>query len=155
MKKIGLLLLLASSVYAQSDAGIISIYRWNYGNDWVDAKEDEAANMIKFGYKNQTFVCKLFAEPKEGTIPISRWLNAKTGDWVSVAESASADMQRFGYTSKVLLGYAYPNKRPNSYAIYRWELPSTGDWVTVPGFETDKMLEFGYTHKTFVAFTPF
>jgi hypothetical protein len=155
MKTVGLFIMLIASVFGQYDSKIISIYRWNHGNDWVDAREDEEANMVKFGYKNQTFVCKLYAEPKEGTVPINRWLNAKTGDWVSVPEAASEDMQRFGYTSKILLGYGYQTKKPNTYAIYRWELPSTGDWVTVPAFESDKMLEFGYTHKTFVAFTPF
>jgi hypothetical protein len=158
MKKIILSLLIINfgpSIFAQDGSQKIAIYRWNHGKDWVEARENEEANMIKFGYKNKTFVCNLFADPQVGTIPINRWLNAKTGDWVSVPESSSEDMQRFGYTSKILLGYGYALKRNNTYAIYRWELPSTGDWVTVPAFESEKMLEFGYTHKTFVAFTPF
>ncbi len=143
------------AAFAQKSPKKVAIYRWNHGKDWVDAREVEESNMIKFGYENKTFVCYLFADPQVGTVPVNRWLNAKTGDWVSVPESASEDMQRFGYTSKILLGYAYASKKANTSAIYRWELPSTGDWVTVPASQSDKMLEFGYTHKTLVAFAPF
>lgn len=139
---------------AQPTTKLTAVYRWNHGNDWVEAREDEESNMIKFGYINKTFVCYLFSEPQTGTVPINRWNNAKTGDWATVPENASNDMQRFGYVSKILLGYAYSSRKPNTSAIYRWELPSTGDWVTVPASQSEKMLEFGYTHKTFVAFTP-
>ncbi|MBK9509944.1 MAG: hypothetical protein IPO04_11000 [Cytophagaceae bacterium] len=113
MKKIILsllIILICVSIYAQNGSRKIAIYRWNHGNDWVDARENEEANMKKFGYINKTYVCNLFADPQVGTIPINRWLNSKTGDWVSVAESSSEDMQRFGYTSKILLGYGYPLK---------------------------------------------
>jgi hypothetical protein len=157
MKKIILLLLVihfGKSIFAQDSPKKIAIYRWNHGDDWVEAKESEEAKMVKFGYINKTYVCSLFADPQVGTVPINRWLNSKTGDWATVPESASDDMQRFGYTSKILLGYGYDMRKPNTLTIYRWELPSTGDWVTVPADQSDKMLEFGYTHKTFVAFTP-
>jgi hypothetical protein len=149
-----LTLLAAGMTTAAQSQEKIAIYRWNHGNDWVEARDDEGEKMAGFGYKNKTFVCYLYQYPQEGTVAINRWHFQKTDDWVTVREDESSNMERFGYNSKILLGYAYPSPRRNTTPINRWNLVATGDWVTVPESASNSMQTFGYTNKTLVAYTP-
>ena len=132
----------------------IAIYRWNHGNDWADAREDETPNMEKWGYINKTFVCYLYTEPMNGTIGISRWLLPSPEDWVTAREDESDNLNKWGYKSKILLGYVFQNPRSNTMPISRWNLEKTGDWVTVPETSSAKMQEFGYVSKVLIGYTP-
>ena len=148
---LGLLVALPAVAIAQDK---VAIYRWNLGNDWVEARADDEAGMLNAGYTHRTFVGYLFREPVEGTVAINRWHFVKTDDWVTVREDESSSMVRFGYTDKVLLGYAYATPRSNTVPLNRWNLIKTGDWVTVPETASADMQRFGYTNKTLVAYAP-
>ena len=78
------------SAYSQSTEKV-AIYRWNYGDDWVDARDDEGEKVAGYGYKNKTFVCYLFKEPQAGTVAINRWNFDK--DWATATEDESAKLQ--------------------------------------------------------------
>lgn len=75
----------------------------------------------------EAFQCKIFSSKVDGSVPLYRYNNNKTGDHFYTTSWSELGSGKSNYTYESVQGYVYPNQVSGSVPLYRYYNSKTGE----------------------------